>query len=171
MAHRAYTCSYHGLPLEVYSADKEKIYNRQTSAPILKRKSSRFGLGQLLSNASTNNHSCSVSVPPGSSVPQPCNNYSIQSHLLPFNCAPHGVQQLPSNPYQAKYNPVTLMSHTSMTAIAGGRTMATPNMLSAQQCQQLNEQFHHHGYLLNDGCVIGHSNMAAMFNVGAPGRS
>ncbi|XP_049954031.1 protein unc-79 homolog [Schistocerca serialis cubense] len=28
--------------------EKEKVYNRQYSAPILKRKSSRFGLGQLL---------------------------------------------------------------------------------------------------------------------------
>ena len=32
----------------VLSAEKEKVYSRQYSAPILKRKSSRFGLGQLL---------------------------------------------------------------------------------------------------------------------------
>lgn len=35
-------------PKMVLSAEKEKVYSRQYSAPILKRKSSRFGLGQLL---------------------------------------------------------------------------------------------------------------------------
>lgn len=33
----------------------EKVYNRQISAPILKRKSSRFGLGQFLSGSSNAN--------------------------------------------------------------------------------------------------------------------
>ena len=36
-------------------AEKEKIYSRQYSAPILKRKSSRFGLGQLLGSTPPNN--------------------------------------------------------------------------------------------------------------------
>uniref|UniRef100_A0A1B0CGN7 Protein unc-79 homolog n=2 Tax=Lutzomyia longipalpis TaxID=7200 RepID=A0A1B0CGN7_LUTLO len=36
------------------TTEKEKVYNRQISAPILKRKSSRFGLGQFLSGT---NHS------------------------------------------------------------------------------------------------------------------
>jgi len=39
-------------------AEKEKMYNRQHSAPNLKRKSSRFGLGQFLG-----------SIPPNSNVP------------------------------------------------------------------------------------------------------
>lgn len=33
----------------------EKVYNRQFSAPILKRKSSKFGLGQLISYTLPNN--------------------------------------------------------------------------------------------------------------------
>lgn len=32
----------------IFGVEKEKVYSRQYSAPILKRKSSRFGLGQLL---------------------------------------------------------------------------------------------------------------------------
>lgn len=36
-------------------AEKEKVYSRQYSAPILKRKSSRFGLGQLLGSTPPNN--------------------------------------------------------------------------------------------------------------------
>lgn len=36
-------------------AEKEKVYNRQYSAPILKRKSSRFGLGQFLGSIPSNN--------------------------------------------------------------------------------------------------------------------
>lgn len=44
--------------------EKEKIYSRQVSAPILKRKTSRFGLGQFLSsganNASATSYSCAT---------------------------------------------------------------------------------------------------------------
>jgi hypothetical protein len=36
-------------------AEKEKVYSRQYSAPILKRKSSRFGLGQFLGSIPPNN--------------------------------------------------------------------------------------------------------------------
>jgi hypothetical protein len=36
-------------------AEKEKAYNRQYSAPILKRKGSRFGLGQFLGSIPPNN--------------------------------------------------------------------------------------------------------------------
>lgn len=42
----------------IFILDKEKVYSRQYSAPILKRKSSRFGLGQFLG-----------SVPPNTSLP------------------------------------------------------------------------------------------------------
>lgn len=38
----------------------EKVYNRQISAPILKRKSSRFGLGQFLSGSSNANNTANV---------------------------------------------------------------------------------------------------------------
>ncbi|OXU32189.1 hypothetical protein TSAR_007983 [Trichomalopsis sarcophagae] len=43
------------LPKHETRQDKEKIYNRQYSAPILKRKSSRFGLGQLIGYTLPNN--------------------------------------------------------------------------------------------------------------------
>lgn len=42
-----------------FTAEKEKVYSRQYSAPILKRKSSRFGLGQLLG----------FTPPPNNSIP------------------------------------------------------------------------------------------------------
>lgn len=38
--------------------DKEKIYSRQVSAPILKRKTSRFGLGQFLGSSSGASQTC-----------------------------------------------------------------------------------------------------------------
>lgn len=249
----------------VYPPEKEKIYNRQTSAPILKRKSSRFGLGQFLSNASIiTNPSCSIgvvgvpllqpqhqhqntiaAVTPTGHNHQPHNhNYSIQSHLLPsLNCAPHGVQQLLAGhhhhqqaaassmasprQHQSKHGAAAtvasataaLLSNASASATAGvggggagaagaggcgagggggggggvqvvvggvvgsgiyaaGRPLGTPNMLTAQQFQHLNEQYMHHGHLLGDhhglaasgGAGGGVANMATMFNVGAPGR-
>lgn len=43
--------------------DKEKIYNRQVSAPILKRKTSRFGLGQFLSSSSSSGNNPSTNNP------------------------------------------------------------------------------------------------------------
>ncbi|XP_011310336.1 protein unc-79 homolog isoform X3 [Fopius arisanus] len=43
------------IPRQDTKQEKEKIYSRQYSAPILKRKSSRFGLGQLLGPTPPNN--------------------------------------------------------------------------------------------------------------------
>ncbi|XP_043278465.1 protein unc-79 homolog isoform X2 [Venturia canescens] len=43
------------IPRQDAKQEKEKIYSRQSSAPILKRKSSRFGLGQLLGSTPPNN--------------------------------------------------------------------------------------------------------------------
>ncbi|XP_076762508.1 UNC-79 domain-containing protein isoform X3 [Xylocopa sonorina] len=43
------------IPRQDTKQEKEKVYNRQYSAPILKRKSSRFGLGQLLGSTPPNN--------------------------------------------------------------------------------------------------------------------
>ncbi|XP_066589783.1 protein unc-79 homolog [Prorops nasuta] len=43
------------IPRQDTKQEKEKVYSRQYSAPILKRKSSRFGLGQLLGNTPPNN--------------------------------------------------------------------------------------------------------------------
>ncbi|XP_074099660.1 UNC-79 domain-containing protein isoform X1 [Cotesia typhae] len=44
------------IPRQDTKQEKEKVYSRQYSAPILKRKSSRFGLGQLLGSSQTNNN-------------------------------------------------------------------------------------------------------------------
>lgn len=44
-------------------ADKEKIYNRQVSAPVLKRKTSRFGLGQFLTSSSSSGNNPSTNNP------------------------------------------------------------------------------------------------------------
>ncbi|XP_068085270.1 protein unc-79 homolog [Anabrus simplex] len=43
------------VPRQDTKQEKEKVYNRQYSAPILKRKSSRFGLGQFLGSIPPNN--------------------------------------------------------------------------------------------------------------------
>ncbi|KAG4066741.1 hypothetical protein HA402_012808 [Bradysia odoriphaga] len=42
------------IPRQDSKLEKEKVYSRQISAPILKRKSSRFGLGQFLSSGTNN---------------------------------------------------------------------------------------------------------------------
>lgn len=48
-------CVIFSLVFRIFHAEKEKVYSRQYSAPILKRKSSRFGLGQLLGSTPSNN--------------------------------------------------------------------------------------------------------------------
>lgn len=54
-SHSLYTMCYFFLVSHIFHAEKEKVYSRQYSAPILKRKSSRFGLGQLLESTQSNN--------------------------------------------------------------------------------------------------------------------
>lgn len=48
-------CYFFSFVFRIFHAEKEKVYSRQYSAPILKRKSSRFGLGQLLGSTPPNN--------------------------------------------------------------------------------------------------------------------
>ncbi|XP_055716676.1 protein unc-79 homolog isoform X6 [Phlebotomus papatasi] len=48
------------IPRQDSKMEKEKVYNRQISAPILKRKSSRFGLGQFLLSGTNHSHTSSV---------------------------------------------------------------------------------------------------------------
>lgn len=142
--------------------EKEKIYNRQISAPILKRKSSRFGLGQFLSST-THNNSNAVNV----AHPSPAHHHFNLPHLQ-INCAPLGAHLQPPN--------------TSST----GTTPTTPNMLSAQQFQHLNQQYQQQGYSggsggvgggLGAGFCVGGSGASGIgsavmygFNLGAPGR-
>ncbi|XP_046744184.1 protein unc-79 homolog isoform X3 [Diprion similis] len=60
------------IPRQDTKQEKEKVYSRQYSAPILKRKSSRFGLGQLLG-----------STPPNNSIPD--------GHIHSLNVAEEGA--------------------------------------------------------------------------------
>ncbi|KAI9580075.1 hypothetical protein GQX74_000863 [Glossina fuscipes] len=55
--------------------DKEKIYSRQISAPILKRKTSRFGLGQFLGSSGASNACTSYSLTTTS------NTHSYHGHI------------------------------------------------------------------------------------------
>lgn len=71
--------------------EKEKVYSRQVSAPILKRKTSRFGLGQLLTSGTNHNCATSVVTTSSSSSLHPPNTSTSTStthntHHLRVNC-------------------------------------------------------------------------------------
>lgn len=84
----------------------EKVYNRQISAPMLKRKSSRFGLGQFLS---------------GSSNANTANVATTQTHHhLQISSTPH---------YQTHHS-----YHTPHSSSAG-TTPTTPNIMTDKQYQ------------------------------------
>lgn len=95
--------------------EKEKIYSRQISAPILKRKSSRFGLGQFLSSGTNNSSHVATS----QSL-----HYHHHQHLQ-INCAPQTVHTV----------------HLYPTSSSAGTTPTTPNLISAQQFQQQQQQY------------------------------
>lgn len=69
----------------IFFLEKEKVYNRQISAPILKRKSSRFGLGQFLSGS---NHSSVAS----------SQSHSLHQNYLNVNCAPQAGTSSANSP-------------------------------------------------------------------------
>lgn len=106
--------------------EKEKVYNRQISAPILKRKSSRFGLGQFLSSGTNNSNAANVA------------QFHSHYHHLQINCAPN-AQQIHLTHYNVGTNPTS----------AAGTTPTTPNLITGQQFQQHHAQ---HGYNV---CVTG----------------
>lgn len=94
----------------VNQTEKEKVYSRQISAPILKRKSSRFGLGQFLSSGTNNSSHVATS-------------QSLHSHHhqhLQINCAPQ----------------IHHTTHLNPTSSSAGTTPTTPNLITAQQYQQ-----------------------------------
>lgn len=70
----------------IFLAEKEKIYSRQVSAPILKRKTSRFGLGQLIPGNNSSN--CAASVVQSHSPSSLHPNTHSHSHHLKVNCSP-----------------------------------------------------------------------------------
>lgn len=86
--------------------EKEKIYSRQVSAPILKRKTSRFGLGQFLGSSSGNQNTSTAS----HSVPTASNTLHTRSKALP-PCPVHHSQQHTAFPYHQHPHPHTHTHH------------------------------------------------------------
>lgn len=87
------------------------MYNRQISAPILKRKSSRFGLGQFLS---------------GSSNANATNVASTTGHT-------HHHLQISSAPHIQVYHHHSM--HTQPQSSSAGTTPTTPNLFTEKQYQ------------------------------------
>ncbi|KAH8399491.1 hypothetical protein KR215_011704 [Drosophila sulfurigaster] len=103
--------------------EKEKIYSRQVSAPILKRKTSRFGLGQFLGsssgnqNASTASHSVATTSNPlhtrskAALPPPPCPIHHAPPHNTAFTYHhhPHPHHHPHSHPHHP--HPYTHATH------------------------------------------------------------
>lgn len=71
-----------------FITEKDKIYARQQSAPILKRKTSRFGLGQLLPGTNHITSTCAASIASLHHHPHPSHTLSSHSHHLTVNPTP-----------------------------------------------------------------------------------
>lgn len=93
------------------------MYNRQISAPILKRKSSRFGLGQFLSGSSNANTANVAS------------NIGHVQHHLQISSAPH--TQVVHHHHQYHHS----MHITQPQTTSAGTTPTTPNLLTEKQYQ------------------------------------
>lgn len=127
--------------------EKEKVYSRQVSAPILKRKSSRFGLGQLITGT---NNCCTTNVIPSlsssllltsSTLPSPYTHFS--HHILQHT---HNLQMnLPTpNPFQL-FPPLTPHPFLPSPAI-------TPNAVPTATSSE-----HSHGHSQNQSHTHTHS--------------
>lgn len=97
----------------------EKVYNRQISAPILKRKSSRFGLGQFLSGSSSANTANVASA-----------NVGHAQHHLQISSTPHS-QVVHHHLHHLHHSMHIAQPQTS----SAGTTPTTPNLLSEKQYQ------------------------------------
>lgn len=87
--------------------EKEKIYNRQISAPLLKRKTSRFGLGQFLSGNSNHAHINHASSPTHHPHHLPVSNITGNNlnHLHPNKYNHHLSPYPPSSPALSPHSP------------------------------------------------------------------
>ncbi|XP_046804229.1 protein unc-79 homolog isoform X2 [Lucilia cuprina] len=88
--------------------DKEKIYSRQISAPILKRKTSRFGLGQFLGSSSGASQTCtSYSYPTASNTLSHRAAYSahITTHSVTSSHSHHSQPSAPPTNTAANSHP------------------------------------------------------------------
>ena len=99
----------------VPSTEKEKIYSRQISAPILKRKTSRFGLGQFLSGSSNSNPSTSATSSQAPVLPASSVGLSVAG-----NSNTHTAYNTPgSNAGSHTHHPFSLHSHQVHPASSG----------------------------------------------------
>lgn len=114
--------------------EKDKIYARQQSAPILKRKSSRFGLGQLIPGTNHITSTCAASIASLHHHSHPSHSHhphtqsSSHSHHLTVNPTP----SQPASP-RAKSSFFEQFSHPS-TPIP---TPSSPNPHPDLKHQQL----------------------------------
>lgn len=99
----------------------EKVYNRQISAPILKRKSSRFGLGQFLSGSSNANTANVASA-----------KIDHAQHHLHHSSAPHSHTQVVHHHLHHLHHPMHMAQPQTSSA---GTTPTTPNLASEKQYQ------------------------------------
>lgn len=100
--------------------EKEKIYNRQISAPLLKRKTSRFGLGQFLhgnTNHAHNHHNLATSPHHTHShqspmFPSPAHSGNNLNHLHPTKYNHHHLSPYPpSSPALTPHSPTSVHFH------------------------------------------------------------
>lgn len=105
----------------------EKVYNRQISAPILKRKSSRFGLGQFLSGSSNANTANVASSNIGHT-----HSHTVQHHLHIGSASHTQSAHHHYHPLHYLHHPMHISQPQSSSA---GTTPTTPNLLSEKQYQ------------------------------------
>lgn len=121
--------TFHFLNLNSKFFITEKVYNRQISAPILKRKSSRFGLGQFLSGSNNANTANVAST-----------NIGHAQHHLQISSAPHSHlhshthSQIVHHHIHHLHHPMHSTQPPLHTSSAG-TTPTTPNLLSEKQYQ------------------------------------
>lgn len=120
----------------------EKIYNRQISAPLLKRKTSRFGLGQFLHG---NNHNLAASphhnsphspVAPAQIIPTTSSSTTTVNHLHPntkYN--QHHLSPFPpSSPIMTPHSPTPSIHFHFHQPPSSNQSSST-----------LHHHHHHHG--------------------------
>ncbi|KAM8704272.1 hypothetical protein ACLKA7_008814 [Drosophila subpalustris] len=130
--------------------EKEKIYSRQVSAPILKRKTSRFGLGQFLGSSSGNQnastatssnplHTRSKVVPP---PPCPVHHttttaFSYHQHQHQFQYHPHTTHHPQSHPHPHPHPHTHPHSHQYSHSAGSSAQVATFASAHSQSHQYL----------------------------------
>ncbi|KMZ02679.1 uncharacterized protein Dsimw501_GD20123 [Drosophila simulans] len=116
--------------------EKEKIYSRQVSAPILKRKTSRFGLGQFLGSSSGGASGSSQSVNPAATAasssrpkPPPCPVHQPAHTAFPYHTHhhhPHAHHPYPHpHPHHHPHHHAGSSAHVATTATTSAGLVST----------------------------------------------